>query len=156
MQHTGRASYLAVDPNNGAVAAWLNGCDNLGPERYTKTVTIFSVWVDGSSVPVSWKVYEFGANQTIDRGICDRTALASKGPSGSDKKDNGYPPDLGPFTAHGISGCEYKGVPGTVGRISCPGVRIVCTKDKREGQSTECLLFQSLPSRTYPVISCRW
>jgi hypothetical protein len=31
LQHTGRASYLAVSPTTGAVSAWLNGCDNLGP-----------------------------------------------------------------------------------------------------------------------------
>lgn len=32
VQKTGRASYVAVDPNRGALAAWLNGCDNTGPE----------------------------------------------------------------------------------------------------------------------------
>lgn len=30
LQDTGRASYVAVDPGTGAIAAWLNGCDSLG------------------------------------------------------------------------------------------------------------------------------
>jgi hypothetical protein len=35
LQHTGRASYLAVDPNNAAVSAWLNGCDsNIPPQSH--------------------------------------------------------------------------------------------------------------------------
>ncbi|KAK4183861.1 hypothetical protein QBC35DRAFT_525860 [Podospora australis] len=31
LQNTGRASYIAVNPTNGAIAAWLSGCDDLGP-----------------------------------------------------------------------------------------------------------------------------
>lgn len=30
MQHTGRASYIVLDPTTGALAAWLNGCENFG------------------------------------------------------------------------------------------------------------------------------
>lgn len=29
MTHTGRASYVLLDPDTGALAAWLNGCDDL-------------------------------------------------------------------------------------------------------------------------------
>lgn len=29
--HSGREDYVAVNPHTGAIAAWLNGCDNLGP-----------------------------------------------------------------------------------------------------------------------------
>lgn len=30
LQGTGRASYIAVDPGTGAIAGWLNGCDEIG------------------------------------------------------------------------------------------------------------------------------
>ena len=30
LQDTGRAGYVAANPENGGIAAWLNGCDNLG------------------------------------------------------------------------------------------------------------------------------
>lgn len=31
LQATGRASYVAMDPDTGAISAWLNGCSNRGP-----------------------------------------------------------------------------------------------------------------------------
>ncbi|TLD05009.1 uncharacterized protein PgNI_09260 [Pyricularia grisea] len=37
LQGTGRASYIAVDPNTGGLAAWLNGCDDMGPKRSRPT-----------------------------------------------------------------------------------------------------------------------
>lgn len=37
LQDTGRASYVAVDPNNGAISASLNGCKDLGPPPNNNT-----------------------------------------------------------------------------------------------------------------------
>lgn len=77
LQDTARASYVAVDPTNGAISAWLNGCNNLGKPRRNNVVYINREWiVTGSVFTNYWSVYD--ATNEVLPDICKSRSDLSK------------------------------------------------------------------------------
>jgi hypothetical protein len=147
LQDTGRASYVAVNPNNGGIAAWLNACSNLGPAPRNNVVLIEAVSIESGTLPVDqWDVFETTADGISD--ICTAQTIA-----GGDRNIGEYPTSIGPFTAHGISGCKYTGATSKVGVLDCPGVTgIQCRLDPTSNPTSPCAGFGSIT----PFIKCAW
>ncbi|RSL78301.1 hypothetical protein CEP51_008323 [Fusarium floridanum] len=88
---TGRASLVAVDRSTNAIAAWLNGCDNLDNSEKKHRITIThakSVFSDKQ-----WSVTERPLEGTVPKDHCDETGKYSRGTqySPDDPDDAKYP-----------------------------------------------------------------
>ncbi|KAK1526716.1 hypothetical protein CPAR01_13244 [Colletotrichum paranaense] len=107
LQNTGRASYVAVDRTNGAIAAWLNSCTQLRDHPRPNFVFIgLRETFTESVLARSWIIYESATGSTID--ICDdepKGAFAAATTSSNPK----FPTNLGEFDVHGVEGCVYSG-----------------------------------------------
>ncbi|KAI3557278.1 hypothetical protein CABS03_11863 [Colletotrichum abscissum] len=131
LQNTGRASYVAVDRTNGAIAAWLNSCTQLGDHPRPNVVFIgLRETFTESVLARSWIIYESATGSTID--ICDdepKGAFAAATTSSNPK----FPTNLGEFDVHGVEGCVYSGSQDEPGKMQCPGVSgIRCRQDSHD------------------------
>jgi hypothetical protein len=152
LQDTTRASYIAVDPTNGGIASWLNGCNNLGQSRTKKLVMInlFEINNNRNDWSRTWKVYDSTTSKTLD--VCNSQSLLSAKAEtiGASPK---FPTKLGPFKAHGISGCTYEGIVDKPGTLKCPGLQdATCIKDPQYNQHFACTFGGTVT----PVVKCEW
>jgi hypothetical protein len=130
LQNTGRASYLALDPNTGAIAAWLNGCDSPGAFRSKKFLFIynFDFFTGRNSTAITanaWQVFQSTTEKPLN-DVCDTTPIFTTKVDGS--APGPYPSALGPFNAHGMQGCVYLGTKDQPGNVVCPNRNIQCEK----------------------------
>ncbi|KAK1523960.1 uncharacterized protein CCOS01_09047 [Colletotrichum costaricense] len=137
LQNTGRASYVAVDRTNGAIAAWLNSCTQLGDHPRPNVVFIgLRETFTESVLARSWIIYESATGSTID--ICDdepKGAFAAATTSSNPK----FPTNLGEFDVHGVEGCVYSGSQDEPGKMQCPGVSgIRCRQDSQYDEVFHC------------------
>ncbi|KAK1497899.1 hypothetical protein CABS01_10877 [Colletotrichum abscissum] len=150
LQNTGRASYVAIDRTNGAIAAWLNSCTQLGDHPRPNVVFIgLRETFTESVLARSWIIYESATGSTID--ICDdepKGAFAAATTSSNPK----FPTNLGEFDVHGVEGCVYSGSQDEPGKMQCPGVSgIRCRQDSQYDEVFHCGL-----SNYKPRIRCTW
>ncbi|KAK1448624.1 hypothetical protein CMEL01_07939 [Colletotrichum melonis] len=144
LQNTGRASYVAVDRTNGAIAAWLNSCTQLGDHPRPNVVFIgLRETFTESVLARSWIIYESATGSTID--ICDdepKGAFAAATTSSNPK----FPTNLGEFDVHGVEGCVYSGSQDEPGKMQCPGVSgIRCRQDSQYDEVFHCGLSNYKP-----------
>jgi FG-GAP-like repeat len=154
LQGTGRASYTAVDPNTGAIAAWLNGCNDLGGFKSRKFVFIslfdvipFGVPFNSTTFAASaWQVFQSTSDQPIKLCATNPVFTAkveSPGP---------FPLGLGPFTVHGIKGCVYIGPRDQPGVLACPGRKFTCVKAVDFERPFNCVENAIIT----PMLQCMW
>ena len=151
LQRTGRASYIAVNPINGAIAAWLNGCSNLGSNNGRNVVQIdLEQRQEGVDIKYQWRVFDNNAGRAVD--ICNANPIktADAGNVGIDNPP--FPESISSFTSHGINSCTYRGPKNGPGVLSCPGIGDVqCDRDKSYGVKFNC------GNRiATPIASCRF
>jgi hypothetical protein len=151
MQKTGRASYIAVNPTNGAIAAWLNGCADLGATNGRNVVQIMlKQSIDGVDTKYTWEVFDSTIAMPVE--LCNTTPLKTSDAGNADIDDPSFPPSIGTFTSHGNEGCKYTGSSTAPGTLSCPGkVDAVCEKDVNFGDEAQCG-----DSTVAPVVMCRY
>lgn len=161
LQDTGRASYVAVDPKTGAIAAWLNGCEDRGPapdpepepepEPATRRVVI-ALFV----IPVGefghtqqyWEVFSTEPGEPVY--FCDDAPIKVEGPV--DAEVPSYPTEIPSFEAHDASECTYTGSGDEVGTMKCDGVDdIECKKSPQYGESLPCI-----GAGVFPAVRCDW
>jgi len=126
---------VAIDPNTGAIAAWLNGCDSPGPFRSKKFVLIYNLdlfaGMSGShnittSNPIfAWQVFQSTTDKPLNNA-CGTTPIFTTNMDGSSVTP--FPGALGPFTAHGTKDCKYLGMKDRPGQLVCQGRFIQCEK----------------------------
>jgi hypothetical protein len=142
LQSTGRASYVAVNPTNGAIAAWLNGCDNLGAPNGRREVLIMLEQRIGSNGQINkWKMFANYPEAPVN--ICnDNPLITTDAANPSVITDPWYPPTLIGFAAFGHSTCVYSSDASSLGSMACQSSGqlpvIVCTKDPNYGETTQC------------------
>jgi hypothetical protein len=138
LQDTGRASYVAVNPVNGAIAAWLNGCQNLGPATNSNLVYIMlQSELQDITTKYTYKVF---AATTATFEICNANPVKSVDASSNQSIDNPtLPTSIGAFNAHSLTGCTYSGPNDAAGTLTCDGGRTVaCSIDPGWGQEADC------------------
>ncbi|KAI9170782.1 hypothetical protein HJFPF1_00255 [Paramyrothecium foliicola] len=151
LQKTGRASYIAVDRNDGAIAGWLNGCNNLGASPRSKKILIgiYEIY-SGTSWERMWKVFENTAGNSVD--VCNAKAVALEVATTTLNKPD-YPTSIEEFTAHGVDGCVYTGTRDAPGTLSCPGISgIRCYQDPQHDERFDC----GQGGGHKPVVICDW
>ncbi|KAH6991147.1 hypothetical protein BKA56DRAFT_667650 [Ilyonectria sp. MPI-CAGE-AT-0026] len=117
LQATGRASLIVVDRSSNAIAAWLNGCDDLDLPDTTHRIVITHV-----STKISdkmWGVTEHPVEETQPKDYCDLTGKYSRGEktSPNDPEDTKYPSELMGINELYGHKCAYSGSPYTIGRF---------------------------------------
>ncbi|KAJ3467994.1 hypothetical protein MRS44_005558 [Fusarium solani] len=136
---TGRASLVAVDRSTNAIAAWLNGCDDLDISEKEHRITITHAKSKFSGK--QWSVTERPLEGSTPKDHCDLTGKYSRGTqySPDDPDDAKYPTlisEIGKLYGHK---CVYTGLPDTLGRLRCEGVTgIHCYKDPSFGEKKDC------------------
>ena len=106
IQPTGRASYIAVNPTNGAIGAWLSGCTNLGRNNGRQNVvTINLAQVDDlPATKYEWRNVDNAKGQYIS--LCSTSGVVTQNAGHNLSIDNPkFPKSLSAFTSHGINGC---------------------------------------------------
>ena len=143
LQHTGRASYIAVNPTNGALAAWLNGCDNLGVPNGRPVAEIVFYRTLSNGAPLhyiyQWKVIE--ESPQAEQELCRPTSAKTVNAASIDPYalPIPFPPAISDINLHGFTGCVYDSAGSGAGTLSCPGRDVIqCTEDFRAREPTDC------------------
>lgn len=143
LQHTGRASYVAVNPINGAIAAWLNGCLDLGPANGRALAEIILYRTLSAGAPLhfvyQWKV--IAETPQASQELCEPTAAKNINADSIDPYalPIPFPPTINDIDLHGFTGCTYTDATSGPGIMSCPGrTAIQCTEDSRSNEPTDC------------------
>jgi hypothetical protein len=154
LQDTGRASYVAINPDDGAIAAWLNGCNDLGLEPIKRPngilIDLFELYT-GADWLRQWYVFELTRGETVD--VCDTSSVYSERAETTANSPD-YPESFEhEFTVHGIDGCTYKGSADEVGRLICPDMhQIACKKSEQYDEMFSCGNGASMVA----VLECWW
>ncbi|KAL4861685.1 SGNH hydrolase-type esterase domain-containing protein [Aspergillus spectabilis] len=154
LQDTGRASYVAINPDDGAIAAWLNRCNDLGPEPIKRPngilIDLFELYT-GAGWSRQWYVYELKRGETVD--VCDTSSVYSERAQTTANSPD-YPVSFEhEFTVHGIDGCTYKGSADEVGRLICPDMhQIACERSEEYDETFSCGNGASMTA----VLECWW
>ncbi|RSL39758.1 hypothetical protein CEP54_016264, partial [Fusarium duplospermum] len=114
---TGSASLVAVDRSTHAIAAWLNGCDNLDTSEKKHRITITHVKAKFSDK--QWSVTERPPEGTAPKDHCDETGRYSRGTQYSldDPDDAKYPTYISEIVKLYGHKSVYTGLPDIVGRL---------------------------------------
>ncbi|KAJ4208903.1 hypothetical protein NW759_013504 [Fusarium solani] len=91
LSSTGRADYIPVDPKTGAIAAWLNGCNDFDTSEKKHKITIFQRNVHGNKR--MWGITEYPLQGKQPKDHCDLTGKYSRSSqiSPNDPDDAEYP-----------------------------------------------------------------
>ena len=122
LQSTGRADYIAVDPESGAIAAWLNGCSSPEPTKKKHRVYVLDSKTDDADH--MWLFVERPLEGPTPAHWCNLRAKYHRGRAydENDPKDARYPSEATDLdTLHGKD-CYYVGSPYQIGRFVCDGV----------------------------------
>jgi hypothetical protein len=138
LQHTGRASYVAVNPTNGAIAAWLNGCNDLGAPNGNKFVFIMlEQETDGLYTNYTWRLFDTAGALAVE--VCNGDSIKSVDAGSNVPFDNlpfpAFPPSINDITAQGIADCTYTGSSGAVGTFQCPDLPATQCEDDNAGDA---------------------
>jgi hypothetical protein len=155
MQNTGRASYMAVDPNTGAVAAWLNGCNRWGLPRRKKLVYISIVHTYPKPIlegiinlapgkeSTIWDVAEGWSDKNFRD--CNFNAVMHVNYLMPAPGMGPFPVGIGPFNVHGLFGCVYMGTGDAPGKIACHGSTYNCHTRMDSSQRFRCEYAEITP-----------
>lgn len=145
----GRTDYVAVDPNTGALAAWLSGCNDVDKSKKKYRLTIAHSSRDDEHW---WSIVTHKEYSTDLPDLCNG---AIEGPP-TDHWDPAttYPDSLAPFEAY-ESKCFYRGSINTVGHMMCEGFsNIHCSiADGELSKKVKCPYDKS--TRT-TMMTCSW
>lgn len=146
----GRSDYIAVDPSTGAIAPWLNGCDDPDKSEPKHRVGILKVVNRGNSrFWMMWDYFDNGLNGK-EPDFCNViSGIGGVQPSNVDPPEAQYPSWLESFKLFGHQ-CYYAGSTLSVGQLVCDGVsNIWCHSDV--GKKHNC----DPPTITNSVV-CEW
>ncbi|KAJ4199065.1 hypothetical protein NW767_008648 [Fusarium falciforme] len=152
LSSTGRVDYIPVDPKTGAIAAWLNGCNDFDASEKKHKITIFQRNVHGNKR--MWGITEYHLQGKQPKDHCDLTGKYSRSSqiSPNDPDDAEYPTLVTNNDKIYGKQCYYIGSPYSVGQLYCDGVSgIVCYKDPDHWKSKGC------GGWSYRIsLSCKW
>lgn len=139
LQLTGRASLVVVDPSTNAIAAWLNGCDDLDTSEKKHRITI----THSSTLATDkrWSVTEHPLDGDSLKDYCDLTGTYNRGSqlSPDDPDDAKFPTSIKDISKLYGNRCTYMGTPDAIGRLRCDGVSgINCYKEPHFGDKKKC------------------
>lgn len=152
---TGRADYVAVDPESGAIAPWLNGCGNPDTSE-KKNLVYISDWIVKTD-PKVWKVNKH-LDKDMPKDFCDLTGKTliglTTGTENNPEKGD-YPTYISDVRPTGDKehSCQFVGSSERIGRLQCKEVsNIQCYKDPNFGKRVKCDEYNSYT----PAIRCEW
>ncbi|KAI8721439.1 SGNH-hydro domain-containing protein [Fusarium sp. LHS14.1] len=152
LSSTGRTDYIPVDRKTGAIAGWLNGCNNFDASEKKHKITIFQRNVHGNKR--MWGITEYPLKGKQPKDHCGLTGKYSRSAqiSPDDPDDAEYPTLVTNNDKIYGKECYYIGSPYSVGQLYCDGVSgIVCYKDPDHWKSKGC------GGWSYRIsLSCKW
>lgn len=97
---------------------------------------------DGDLTEWTWEWWVLDGVTTSTTEVCNVSPDIEVSADTTPGSDLAFPDtNIGPFTSHGISGCQYYGTTdgATVGTMTCPGVEsITCEEDPQFNQMFSC------------------
>jgi hypothetical protein len=163
---SGRSDYVPIDPNTGAIGAWLNGCSNQQSSKRSRGITI-TKWINHNRNDLHWwTIYEHHVGEETPDELTTCTGAIS--PSKADIIANVERPDDGDerfptfisaddFSTIGPYGnkCYFLGSPHRVGNLVCDGISgIHCYESSKAGEASSCGTGKG--NSATPSMYCEW
>ncbi len=147
LMRSGRPDYIAVDPNTGALAAWLNGCDDKDTSTRENQVNIGHTYGTIDGFWAAWGEDDLGCDDIPD-------GLEKDGGEWDERFDN-FPSHIRPFKTHGTE-CFYIGSKAALGHLYCDGITgIRCRLHDKFKETKKCGEKKLLKSVYYSA-TCEW